>query len=218
MRIEIDENIVYTLQGMLDDFLSMLSSDVITVRMAEEKHNQFLYYGFYKQLLEIFLIRRNIRSRLFIQPYTEEIVFPDIDEKLSKLHRREKALYLLLLIMSCEGGVNFNQPKTAKELSNYDKNMQRLQNKYQLIYKYLGGETAPDLRQPEIRRPIVSCLKKSLSNLSNVLYNSQDYTITKDEYGTLKINLEPEIQFLYEAHSGYVQLSKTELFAKVLKI
>lgn len=218
LRIEIDENIVSTLQNLLDDFLSMLSSDVISVRMAEEKHNQFLYYGFYKQLLEIFLIRRNIRSRLFIQPYTEEIIFPDIDEKLSKLHRREKALYLLLLIMSCEGGVNFNQPKTAKELSNYDKNMLRIQNRYQLIYKYLGGDVAPDLRQPEIRRPIISCLKKSLSNLSEVLYNSQDYTITKDGYGTLKVDLEPEIQFLYEAHSGYVQLSKSELFAKVQKI
>jgi hypothetical protein len=218
LRIEIDETVISTLQNMLDIFLSMLSSDIISVHMAEEKHNQFLYYGFYKQLLEIFLIRRNIRSRVFIQPYTEEFVFPDIDEKLSKLHRREKALYLLLLIMSSEGGINFNQPKMAKELSHYDQKMQRIQNKYQLIYKYLGGEKAPDLRQPEIRRPIISCLKKSLSNLENVLYNFQDYTITKDEYGTLKIDLEPEVQYLYEAHSGYVQLSKTELYAKVKKI
>ena len=169
-------------------------------------------------MLEIFLIRKNIRSRLFIQPYTEEFIFPDIDEKLTKLHRREKALYLLLLIMSSEGGINFNQPKTAMELTNYERNMQRIQKKYQLIYKYLGGDKAPDLRQPEIRRPIISCLKKSLANIEHVLYNSKDYTVTKDDYGTLKIDLEPEVQYLYESNKGYVQLSKTELFTRVLNL
>ena len=192
LKIEVDEGIIPALQKKLDEFLSMLSSDVISVRTAEEKENQFLYHGFYKQLLDIFLIRKNVRSRLFIQPYTEEIIFPDIDEKLTKLHRREKALYVLLLIMSSEGGINFSQPKTAKQLANHDKYMQRVQKKYQTIYEYLGGDIAPDLRQPEIRRPIISCLKKSLSNLDGILYNFEDYSITKDEYGTLKVALELE--------------------------
>lgn len=218
LKIEVDEGIIPALQKKLDEFLSMLSSDVISVRTAEEKENQFLYHGFYKQLLDIFLIRKNVRSRLFIQPYTEEIIFPDIDEKLTKLHRREKALYVLLLIMSSEGGINFSQPKTAKQLANHDKYMQRVQKKYQTIYEYLGGDIAPDLRQPEIRRPIISCLKKSLSNLDGILYNFEDYSITKDEYGTLKVALELEAQYLYNANKGYIQLTKSELFGKVLKI
>lgn len=218
LKIEVDEGIIPALQKKLDEFLSMLSSDVISVRTAEEKENQFLYHGFYKQLLDIFLIRKNVRSRLFIQPYTEEIIFPDIDEKLTKLHRREKALYVLLLIMSSEGGINFSQPKTAKQLANHDKYMQRVQKKYQTIYEYLGGDIAPDLRQPEIRRPIISCLKKSLSNLDGILYNFEDYSITKDEYGTLKVALELEAQYLYNANKGYILLTKSELFEKVLKI
>lgn len=217
VKYEVGENLIPDLQNKLDGFMSMLSSDVVSIRTAEEKHNQFLYHGFYKQLLDIFLIRRNIRSRLFIQPYTEEFTFPDIDEKLTKLHRREKALYLLLLIMSKEGGLNFNQPQTAKQFASHIKYMSRLQCKYQLIYEYLGGETAPDLRQPEIRRPIISCLKKSLSKLDGLLYNFSDYAIAKDEYGNLKIGLEPESQYLYCGNDGFIQLSKTELFSKVLK-
>ena len=196
----------------------MIRADEITIRTEEEKCNQFLYHGFYKQLLDIFLVRKNIRSRLFIQPYTEEITFPDIDEKLAKLHRREKALYVLLLIMSREGGVNFNQPKTAKQLESYNKKMERLQHKYQIIYEYLGGDNAPDLRQAEIRRPIISCLKRSLNAMDGILYNFKDYTITKDEYGTLKIGLEPEAQYLYTNMQGYVQIDQTELYAKVLKV
>lgn len=218
LKFEVDERIVATLQKNMDEFLSMLSSDVISVRTAEEKEKQFLYHGFYKQLLDIFLIRKNVRSRLHIQPYTEEIFFPDIDEKLTKLHRREKALYVLLLIMSSEGGINFSQPKTAKQLANHDKYMLRVQKKYQTIYEYLGGNIAPDLRQPEIRRPIISCLKKSLSNFDGILYNFKDYSISKDEYGTLKVALEPEVQYLYQANKGYIQLAKTELYEKVLKI
>ena len=96
--------------------------------------------------------------------------------------------------------------------------MQRVQKKYQTIYEYLGGDVAPDLRQAEIRRPIISCLKKSLSNLDGILYNFKDYTITKDEYGTLKVALEQDAQYLYQANNGYTQLAKTELFEKVLKI
>ena len=217
LKIEIDDNLILTLQDLIDEFLSMIRADEITIRTEEEKCDQFLYHGFYKQLLDIFLVRKNIRSRLFIQPYTEEITLPDIDEKLAKLHRREKALYVLLLIMSREGGVNFNQPKIAKQLESYNKKMERLQHKYQIIYEYLGGDTAPDLRQAEIRRPIISCLKRSLNAMDGILYNFKDYTITKDEYGTLKIGLEPEAQYLYTNMQGYVQLDQTDLYAKVLK-
>ena len=218
LKIEIDDNLILTLQDLIDEFLSMIRADEITIRTEEEKCNQFLYHGFYKQLLDIFLVRKNIRSRLFIQPYKEEITLPDIDEKLAKLHRREKALYVLLLIMSREGGVNFNQPKTAKQLESYNKKMERLQHKYQIIYEYLGGDTAPDLRQAEIRRPIISCLKRSLNAMDGILYNFKDYTITKDEYGTLKIGLESEAQYLYTNIQGYVQLDQTELYAKVIKV
>ncbi len=217
LKIEVGDDFIATLQKKIDEFMMLLSSDGIFVRTAEEKYNQFLYHGFYKQLLDIFLKRSNIRSRLYIQPYTVEILFPDVDEKLTKLHRREKALYILLLIMSSQGGINFSQPKTARQLPNYDRYMLRVQKKYQLIYEFLGGENAPDLRMAEIRRPIISCLKKSLSSLDGMLYNFNDYTIAKDEYGTWKIALEPEAQYLFCANEGYVQLSKTELFEKVVK-
>lgn len=217
LKIEVDKDIVGVLQQQLDRFLSMLSSDVISVKTAEEKHNQFLYHGFYKQLLDIFLIRKSIRSRIFVQPYTEEIIFPDIDQKLDKLHRREKALYVLLMMMSKDGGINFNLPKTTRQLDNYNRKMQQLQNRYQLIYSALGGEKdkAPDLRQAEIRRPIISCLKKSISRLSDALYNFNDYTISKDEYGTLKIGLESDLLYYHSGTANYIQIFETELYNKV---
>lgn len=140
IRIEVDTDIVKTTQLLVDSFTSLINSDIIPVSTAEEKKKQFLYYGFYKQLLDIFLIRKNVRSRIIIHPYKEDIYFPDIDKKLEKLHRREKALYVLLLILSQEGGVNFSSPKTAKQFATHKDKMNRLQSQYQMVYELFGGE------------------------------------------------------------------------------
>ena len=129
LKIEVDENILVAIQKLVDEFCSMLSTDTISISTMEEKNNQFLYHGFYKQLLDIFLLRKSIRSKVFINPYLEDIYFPDIDQKLNKLHRREKALYLLLLIQTDEGGINFNLPKSSKQLSLYNKRLSEIQRK-----------------------------------------------------------------------------------------
>lgn len=215
VKYEIDGNLFASLQTFIDVFMSMLSTDYISVPTAEEKSNQFLYHGFYKQLLDIFLVRKNIRSRIHINPYKEDIYFPDIDRKLEKLHRREKALYVLFLILSKNGGINFNLPKSAKQLTAYNRKLSEIQKKYQIIYGYFGGGTAPDLSQAEIRRPIISCLKRSLSQLDGLLYNAEDYMIIKDEYGNLNVNLEDDLIYLYESESkSMIQIIDSELFKK----
>lgn len=124
LRIDIDEDINSTVQHFVDCFSDMLSSDTFVVNTSEERDNQFHFHGFYKQLLDIFLVRRNIRSTIHIDPYREEITFPDIDSKATGLHRREKALYVLLL---CQGsdGINFTPPKTAGEMERYKRRMKK---------------------------------------------------------------------------------------------
>lgn len=220
LKMEINTNIVGAVQKLIDTFMSLINVDIIPVSTAEEKKKQFLYYGFYKQLLDIFLVRKSVRSRLVIHPYKEEIYFPDVDKKLEKLHRREKALYVLLLIISKEGGVNFLAPKTAKQLATHKKKIERIQERYQLVYELFGGEKgkAPNLGQAEIRRPIMSCLKKSLSHLDGTLYNVADYMLTKDEYGNIRIGLETEIQYIHNGIEGIVRLDNSEIYNKVLEL
>ena len=77
------------------------------------------------------MMRKNIRSRLVINPYNEELTFPDIDSRFEKIHRREKALYMLLLITTYEGGINFNPPASVKQLDRYNAKMVALQEKNQ---------------------------------------------------------------------------------------
>ncbi len=193
LKIEADRDILAIVQKFVDEFTDMLSSDVFVVNTSEERDNQFHFHGFYKQLLDIFLVRRNIRSSILIDPYKEEILFPDIDEKASGMHRREKALYALML---CQGsaGVNFNRPRTASELKDFERRMKKFQKRYAAIYEMFGGEkdTAPDLTQPEIRRPIMACVRRSIARL-DALYNPADYTVTKDSDGSFAVHVEPDL-------------------------
>lgn len=215
LKIEVDEDILSTVQSFIDRFCEMLSSDVYVVNTSEERDSQFHFHGFYKQLLDIFLIRKNIRSHILIDPYKEEIFFPDVDAKANGLHRRERALYTLLL---CYGkdGINFNQPKSTDGLSKYMKRMEKIQTRYSIIYSLFGGtaDTAPDLSIPEIRRPIFSCLKRSLKNIPS-LYNPEDYNLTKNRDGVFSVNIDDNMVLVAELDSAEpIPLTDSKLFKK----
>jgi len=219
LRIDVDEDIITSVQAFVDCFSEMINSDVFVVNTSEERDNQFHFHGFYKQLLDIFLVRRNIRSAIHLNPYKEEILFPDIDTKAMGLHRRERALYALLL---CQGsdGINFSLPKTADGLERYNRRMRRVQQRYSAIYEMFGGEreSAPDLSVPEIRRPIFSCLKRSLKGL-DALYNPGDYNITKNADGSFSVNIEPELVFVSQHDSEEpVPLHESEMYRRWTEI
>jgi len=215
LKIEVDEDILSTVQSFIDRFCEMLSSDIYVVNTSEERDSQFHFHGFYKQLLDIFLIRKNIRSHILIDPYKEEIFFPDVDAKANGLHRRERALYTLLLCCG-KDGINFNQPKSTDGLSKYTKRMEKIQTRYSIIYSLFGGtaDTAPDLSIPEIRRPIFSCLKRSLKNIPS-LYNPEDYNLTKNRDGVFSVNIDDNMVLVTELDSAEpIPLTNSKLFKK----
>lgn len=215
LKIEVDEDILSTVQSFIDRFCEMLSSDVYIVNTSEERDSQFHFHGFYKQLLDIFLIRKNIKSHILIDPYKEEIFFPDVDAKANGLHRRERALYTLLLCCG-KDGINFNQPKSTDGLAKYMKRMKKIQARYSTIYSLFGGmaDTAPDLSIPKIRRPIFSCLKRSLKNIPS-LYNPEDYNLTKNRDGVFSVNIDDNMVLVAELDSAEpIPLTNSKLFKK----
>ena len=198
LKIEVADDILHTVQQYADDFCSMLSSDIFVVNTSEERDNQFHFFGFYKQLLDIFLIRKNIRSTILIDPYRDEILFPEIDAELSNVGLSERALYILLL---CQGneGLNFKQPgrnDSKIEHERYKKRMEKIQKRYSEIYKnFLGAERDPaDISQRTTRSPLIARLRASVKLLKG-LYNPKDYTIAEADKH-LFIHIDPSMVFV----------------------
>lgn len=202
--VEIEDGFVDFVTKFVDDFSSMLSSDALTVPVGREANNQYLYYGFYKQLLDIFLRRNNIRSRIVIDPNREEIFLPDIGQKLNGLSRRDKAIYVLFLILMKDNGFSFNCPSSKIQMQRYKEKTNRFQKQYEIVYGFMGGDKdkTPNVGSAEIRRPIFSRIKKSLMVLSDMLYNVNDYLITKNSYGTYNVNVEPNMIYVKDWKTG----------------
>lgn len=202
--VEIEDGFVDFVKKFVDDFSSMLSSDTLTVPIGREANNQYLYYGFYKQLLDIFLRRNNIRSKIVIDPNREEIVLPDIGQKLNGLSRRDKAMYVLFLILMNDNGFSFNCPSSRIQMQRYKEKTVRFQKQYEIVYGFMGGDKdkTPNVGSAEIRRPIFSRIKKSLVVLSDMLYNVNDYLITKNSYGTYNVNVEPNMIYVKDWKTG----------------
>lgn len=91
-----------------------------------------------------------------------------------------------------------------------------MQRRYAMIYGMLGGESdsAPDLRVPEIRRPIFSRLRKSLRELQG-LYNPDDYNITKNRDGVFAVHVEQSLARVVEIDSDEgVPLAESEIYRR----
>lgn len=215
LKIEVDEDILSTVQSFVDRFCEMLSSDVYVVNTSEERDSQYHFHGFYKQLLDIFLIRKNIRSRIVIDPYKEEIRFPDVDAKVTGLHRRERALYALLLCCGAQG-LNFNQPISRNDLDRYKERIAKIQARYKTIYSMFGGDggAAPDLGKPTTRRPIVACLRRALKNIPS-LYNPEDYYVTRNQDGVFTVDIDTNLVYVKESDSDEpVPLTDSQMYRR----
>lgn len=219
LRIEIVDDFTRFVNQFVDEFSSMLSSDTLTVPIGKEANNQYLYYGFYKQLLDIFLNRKNVRSRIVIDLNKEDILLPDINQKLSGLSRKDKALYVLFLIMKNDNGFSFNLPKSRRQMDSYNEKMNTLQERYRIVYGLMGGDRnrAPDVRQAELRRPMLSHIKRSICALSEMLYNVNDYQITKNAFGIFNVGIESSMVYVEDWKSNdLVALNQSDLYAKVI--
>ena len=116
--------------------------------------------------------------------------------------------------MLCCGveGLNFNLPKSSDALAKYKKRIAKIQDRYRAIYSMFGGEgeTAPDLGEPTIRRPIFACLKRSLKNLPS-LYNPEDYNVTKNRDGVFSVNVDNNLIFVRELDSEEPDVYKRQV-------
>lgn len=193
LLVELDKDVISSIRYILDLFSEYYHTSRLNY-LREEK-GRYIFTGFYKQIFDIYMVRKGIKSPVVIDVYRGHIRFSEADLKIEKLHRREKALYALFMLESASGGVNFSKPSTPNELARYTRRMTAVQEKYRLIYKKFGGEPqkAPDISKSEIRLPMIALIRKQLKALGDVLFHVDDYMIQRNIFGNYCINISPSL-------------------------
>lgn len=212
----LDDDAITTIWLFIDTFSSLCHShEIIYLR---EERGRFVYAGFYKQILDIHMLQKGVRSTVLIDTIREEISFPEAEIKIDKLHRREKALYALLILESASGGINFSKPKSAKFLERYERKMTMLRKKYGLIYEKFGGdrEKAPNIEIPEIRLPMFALIKRQILKLDGILYHADDYLIKRNIYGNYCIKIHSN-QCLFKGYGEEqaVHAAESEFWSRI---
>lgn len=193
LLVELDKDVISSIRYILDLFSEYYHTSRLNY-LREEK-GRYIFTGFYKQIFDIYMFRKGIKSPVVIDVYRGSIRFSEAGLKIEKLHRREKALYALFMLESASGGVNFSKPSTPNELARYTRRMTAVQEKYRLIYKKFGGEPqkAPDISKSEIRLPMIALIRKQLKALGDVLFHVDDYMIQRNMFGNYCINISPSL-------------------------
>lgn len=193
LLVELEKDVVNSIRTILDLFSEYYHT--LRLNYLKEEKGRFIITGFYKQIFDLYMLRKGIRSAVVIDVYRENIRFPEADVKIEKLHRREKALYALFLLESASGGINFSKPTSARQLAKYQKRIEAVQKKYRLIYKKFGGDPqkAPDISKSETRLPMIALIKKQLKTLGGVLYHVDDYMIQRNVFGNYCISISPSL-------------------------
>lgn len=218
LRVELNADVLATIQNIVDMFLSYNGSDRIIVSHKKDEKGSFLYNGFYRQIFEILLLQKSIECHLLVDFIHGKISFPEIDITLSGIHRKEKALYTLFIYEAGHdaffnedgniiqnGGINFTPPSNPKQLAKFNRRMELLQRKYAKIYAAFGGEeeTAPDISRADIRLPMLAVIKRVISKHSEKIYDVNRFIIQNPERkGIYSLSAIPETFQCIDFHSS----------------
>lgn len=218
LHIELEDDILQCVRDLVDDFSRLYKTRVLNY--LEETEGRFVYTGFYRRVIDLLMLRRGIRSRVVADAVKCEIRLPDADTCLMGLHRREKALYTLFLMESASGGINFTPPPEGhtRLQERFDKRMDAVQRKYELIYHAFGGDakSAPNLRESRTRLPMLALIKRRIREIEGLLHNPDDYLVQRNMYGNYCVKIGADLCLCYDVKTNdFCEFKNSETWSRI---
>lgn len=164
--IRLRQDITQHIDQLVDSLLSLQKSPTLTVRNVSLSPHAFVYSGFYQVLFDLITLRRGISCQLHIYPYRHGNILTisqrgetQGEEIPLEIGPKESAFYIFLIEETLQhGGFNI-AGATAADL----RYMEQAQQRFQRIYlRHCNRDQAPDITCPEIRRPMLSKIRRAL--------------------------------------------------------
>ena len=166
--VKTEEKIATQIDLFIDRFLALQKSPILTIRNSSVSPNAFIYSGFYRILFDLITYRKGVRCDIVIHPFNHKNVISIrtasgnvTDEQPLIIGPKESAFYVFLIYETLKfGGFNI-ACNTAADIRYIEEAQKRFEKIY---FKLCNRDTAPDITNPEIRRPMLSKIKKAVES------------------------------------------------------
>lgn len=164
--IRLDNDITAQVDELIEKFLGLQKTPTLTIRNTSISPNAFIYSGFYKIIFDLITYRKGVKCDLNVYPYNHKNVLTittksttGCTEEPLLIGPKESAFYIFLIQETIERGGFNTQCYSAQSI----KEMEAAQKRFEKVYFDLcNRDTAPDITNAEIRRPMLSKIKKAV--------------------------------------------------------
>ena len=166
--INTDSEMIAQLEGIVSELQKLQSDNTLTLTNICVRQDTFIYNGFYRTLFDLLTYRKGANCELVVSPYSRKNVLSirttttESDTELPlDLGPKESAFYVFLIKETQEYGGFRIAMQTKDDLTYLAEAQKRFEKTY---FSLCNRDTAPDITDAGIRRPMLSKIRKAIEN------------------------------------------------------
>ena len=166
--INTDSDMLVQLEGIVSELQRLQNDNTLTINNIIVRQDAFIYNGFYRTLFDLLTYRKGAQCELVVSPYSRKNVLSirtttsesDTEQPLD-LGPKESAFYVFLIKETQKYGGFKTDMQTKEDLAYLSEAQKRFEQTY---FSLCNRDTAPDITDAGIRRPMLSKIRKAIEN------------------------------------------------------
>ncbi len=166
--INTDSDMLVQLEGIVSELQRLQNDNTLTINNISVRQDAFIYNGFYRTLFDLLTYRKGAKCELVVRPYSHGNVLSVCTTTLESeteqpldLGPKESAFYVFLIKETQEYGGFRIDMQTKEDLAYLSEAQKRFEETY---FSLCNRDTAPDITDAGIRRPMLSKIRKAIEN------------------------------------------------------
>ncbi len=166
--IRTDSDMLVQLEGIVSELQRLQNDNTLTINNIIVRQDAFIYNGFYRTLFDLLTYRKGAKCELVVRPYSHGNVLSVCTTTLESeteqpldLGPKESAFYVFLIKETQEYGGFRIDMQTKEDLAYLSEAQKRFEETY---FSLCNRDTAPDITDAGIRRPMLSKIRKAIEN------------------------------------------------------
>jgi hypothetical protein len=166
--INTDSNMIVQLEEIISELQRLQNGNTLTINNICVRQDSFIYNGFYRTLFDLLTYRKGAKCELVVHPYSRSNVLSirtttseSETEQPLDLGPKESAFYVFLIKETQEYGGFKIAMQTKDDLLYLSEAQKRFEQTY---FSLCNRDTAPDITDAGIRRPMLSKIRKAIEN------------------------------------------------------